>query len=204
MAIEPIGVIQDLLAGQGAPASQLHRIAALHSLFERSPQCLAVAMVGSYAQGSGDRISDLDLAAFVEQGGARAFINEAHGVLSGSDLLNDYFGEHVGRGFFHKYVYLDFSSCELHAFEVPTTFKLRRPFLAVWDPGDFLERLVVEGAPPRHEDFDAYQHGDDGLIWELVDCIKWLKRGRHQLTKDYLRKLVALLDRPARDESPGA
>jgi hypothetical protein len=35
-----------------------------------------------------------------------------------------------------------------------------------------------------------YPHGDDGLIWELVDCIKWLSRGRRPLAKDYLVKLA--------------
>ncbi len=107
----------------------------------------------------------------------------------------------IYKGYFRKYVYLDFSSCEIHAFGVPTTFKLRRPFVAVWDPGDFLSGLVTDEPPPRHEEFDAYPRGDAGLIWELVDCIKWIRRGRHQLTKDYLRKLVAALDR---QESPGA
>jgi hypothetical protein len=54
---------------------------------------------------------------------------------------------------------------------------------------------VTDGPPPPHETFEAYPHGDAGLIWELVDCIKGLKRGRVQLTKDYLRKLADRLDR---------
>jgi hypothetical protein len=51
----------------------------------------------------------------------------------------------------------------------------------------------VEGLAPTHEDFEPYPHGDDGLIWELVDCIKWIKRGRVELAKSYLRKLGAKL-----------
>jgi hypothetical protein len=27
------------------------------------------------------------------------------------------------------------------------------------------------------------------LIWELVDCVKWIKQGRVELAKNYLRKL---------------
>jgi len=57
-----------------------------------------------------------------------------------------------------------------------------------------LQSLVVAEPPPRHEDFTPYPHGDVGLVWELYDCIKWLLRGRHQLAKDYLRKLVAAMD----------
>jgi len=102
-----------------------------------------------------------------------------------------YSGTHGSRGSFRKYVYLDFASCELHAFDLPTDFKLRRPYIAVWDPRNLLETCVVEGEAPGQEEFDAYQHGDEGLVWELVDCIKWLRRGRVTLTKDYLRRLVA-------------
>ncbi|MBA3253746.1 MAG: hypothetical protein H0T67_05735 [Burkholderiaceae bacterium] len=58
------------------------------------------------------------------------------------------------------------------------------------DPSDFLGTLEVEEPPPRHEDFEAYQHGDAGLMWELFDCIKWIKRGRMELAKNYLQKLV--------------
>ena len=50
--------------------------------------------------------------------------------------------------------------------------------------------LEVEEAPPRYEDFEAYQHGDAGLMWELFDCIKWTKRERMEFAKNYPQKLV--------------
>lgn len=90
-------------------------------------------------------------------------------------------------------MYLDFASCELHAFELPTEFVLRRPCIVLWDPQYRVNALIGAGEPVRHEDFEPYPHGDTGLIWELVDCIKWLRRGRVDLAKDYLRKLVARL-----------
>jgi hypothetical protein len=52
---------------------------------------------------------------------------------------------------------------------------------------------VVEGEPIRHEDFAAYEYGDEGLIWELVDCIQWLSRGRNELAKQHLAKLAAAI-----------
>jgi hypothetical protein len=150
-------------------------------------------LVGSFAHGTGDRISDLDLAAFVEDGREVEFMAQAHEFLGGSDLLNVYGQDRPGQVAFRKYVYLDFSSCEFHAFSRLTAFKLRPPFLAVWNPHDFLETLVVNEEPPRHESFVPYPHGDDGLIWELVDCIKWLNRGRQPLAKSYLIRLANAL-----------
>lgn len=197
MATESLAALQARLTAQGAAASHWPRLSALRALCERAPECKALALVGSFAQGTGDRISDLDLAAFVAEGGEGAFLQRAHVLLAQDDVLNDYGQVRAGQVAFRKYVYLDFSSCEFHAFSEAASFRLRRPFVPVWDPAGFLDTRVVDEPPPAHETFDAYPHGDDGLIWELVDCIKWLHRGRTTLAKDYLRKLARALDASA-------
>lgn len=170
------------------------RLLALRSLCERSSECVALALVGSFAGQSGDRISDLDLAAFVSPGTEAAFLQRAHELLAADELLSEYGKVHPGRVALRKYVYLDFTSCEFHAFSLHTPFRLRRPFIPVWDPAEFLATLVVDEPAPLHETFEAYQNGDEGLIWELIGCVKWMRRGRKQLAKDYLRKLVRAID----------
>jgi hypothetical protein len=182
------------LVTQGAAPSHLPRLAKLRALCEQSSECLALALVGSFAQGKGDRLSDLDLAAFVIDGHESEFLKKAQAILDEEPVLHHYGMVYTGEVAFQKYVYLDASSCEFHAFNEHADFKLRQPFLAVWNPVGHLETIVVQEPPPRHEDFTPYPHGDDGLIWELYDCIKWLRRGRTGLAKDYLRKLVAALD----------
>lgn len=148
-------------------------------------------LVGSYARGNADRLSDLDLVAIAEHGKSPAVLNAAHEVLAGSNVLNEFTGKHPSGGVFWKIVYFDFSSVEFHVFEPGTPFKLKRPYLPVWDPGSLLPAYVVDGEPIRHSDFAAYEYGDEGLIWELVDCIKWLSRGRSELAKHHLEKVVA-------------
>ncbi|MBT9504928.1 MAG: hypothetical protein IV092_27065 [Burkholderiaceae bacterium] len=140
--------------------------------------------------------------ALFNEGVADSYLIEANEILCSEERLYSYSGSLGAGGGFCKYVFLDFSSCELYALNVPTSLKLRRPYLRIWDPVDLLLTLEAEGPPPRQEDFEAYQHGDDGLLWELFDCIKWLKRGRTELTKSYLRKLVARL--PPADSKEGA
>lgn len=191
MSARSVDDLQATLASQGAPPSQLLRITGLRTLFETDPNCVAAALVGSFAQGRGDRISDLDLVAFTTHGKAHALIELAHIVLAREEILDHYQGDRGSEARFGKYVFLDCTSCELYAFNVPTKFRLREPYIPVWDPSGFLASCRVEGPPPRHEEFEAYQHGDEGLIWELFDCIKWLKRGRLELAKGYLLKLVA-------------
>jgi hypothetical protein len=185
-------VLQTLQAQQ-APASHLVRIQALMALAARSPACVGLVLVGSYAKGTGDRVSDLDLVAFVREGAAQEFLRSADAVLDNGEVLHSYGGDQGARGAFRKLVYLDFASCELHAFNLPTDFVLRRPYIVLWDPQNCVAGLVGAGDPIRHEDFEPYPHGDDGLIWELVDCIKWLRRGRVELARNYLRKLAARL-----------
>lgn len=188
MAIDPL---LELLAPQSAPASHLHRLQQLWQHCRDSPNCKAMCLVGSYAKGAGKQISDLDLFAFTDRGQAASFLAGAHRLLAAEPLLDDYAaGVESGNGWFRKYVFLDFSSVELYVTEIPTRFRLKRPYLPVWDPTGYLQQVVVEGEPPRHEEFEPYPHGDAGLIWELVDCIKWLKRGRVSLAKDYLRRLT--------------
>jgi hypothetical protein len=186
--------LNSILVAQGAAASHLSRIALLRDFAERSPNCVALALVGSFAQKCGDRISDLDLCAFVTPGAEEQVVQEVHAILQSTDILNVY-GQSSPRHFaFKKYVFLDFSSCEFYAFSTETEFKLRRPFISIWDPTDHLLSLVVDQPPPRHETFEPYQHGNEGLVWELVDCIKWLCRGRTELATRYLIRLGRALE----------
>lgn len=189
MSSESIESLQGLLREQAAAPSHLERLAQLRALFEADAACVAAVLVGSFAKGSGNRLSDLALVAFTTRGDAQGLVERADRVLATQDLLNRYGGHHGTSGCFRKYVYLDFSSCELHAADVDAPFKLFRPYLSVWDPSGYLARREVAGLAPKHEDFEPYPDGDDGLIWELVDCVKWIKQGRVELAKNYLRKL---------------
>lgn len=191
----PLTELQAVLRAQGAPESHLARLGDLVALAQREPRLQAMFLVGSYAKGSGDRVSDLDLVVIAAPGQADAVLQAAHDLLDGKDVLDRFCGSHPGGGSFWKLVYLDFSSVELHVFEPPTTFGLRRPYLPLWDPHDVVGSYVVEGDPVRHQDFSAYEYGDRGLIWELLDCIKWLSRGHTELAKNHLRKVVARMDR---------
>lgn len=183
------------LQAQGAPASHLARLRGLLALAAEGPDLQALFLVGSYARGTGDRLSDLDLVAIAAPGRQAAVLAAAHELLARSEVLNQFCGQHAAGGAFCKLVYLDFCSVEFHVFEPGTLFRLKRPYLSLWDPGNLLPALVVDGEPIRHEDFAAYEYGDAGLIWELVDCIKWLSRGRHELARHHLKKLVAEMAR---------
>jgi predicted nucleotidyltransferase len=189
------------LQEQAAPPSHAARLQQLVGIAQQQHPAVAIALVGSYAKGTGDRVSDLDLVVIARDSQTDAVLENAFKVLNQGDVLNFFSGSHKTAGAFHKFVYLDFSSVELHVFPQSCSFRLKNPFLTVWDPDHLLPAYVTAGDPIRHEDFPAYEYGDAGLIWELVDCIKWLSRGNHPLAKQYLRKLGAELESKA--ESAG-
>jgi predicted nucleotidyltransferase len=193
--MSPSDFVISKLREQRAPESHLARLINLVALAESDPRVLAIFLVGSYAKGIGDRISDLDLVAIASSGESDCVLEAAHEVLSRAEVLNRFHGTHAAGGAFWKLVYLDFSSVVFHVFEPNTEFKLKRPYLSVWDPTNLLQSYVVDGEPGRHEDFPGYQYGDEGLIWELVDCIKWLSRGRNELAKNHLRKIAAEMEK---------
>lgn len=189
--MSPSNALLSKLREQRAPESHLTRLTELVSLAEREPSLLAMFLVGSYAKGVGDRVSDLDLVAIASPGHVESVLQAAHNLLSRSEVLNQFTGTHPTGGSFWKLVYLDFSSVEFHVFESDTAFRLKRHYVSVWDPTDLMLSYVADNEPIRHENFAAYEYGDEGLIWELVDCIKWLSRGRNELAKAHIKKLAA-------------
>jgi predicted nucleotidyltransferase len=192
-----LGLVLQRLDEQAAPLSHTERLQRLVGMAQQHHPSAAIALVGSYAKGTGDRVSDLDLVVIAEETKADDVLSKAHDALHDDTVLNCFSGRHKSAGAFHKLVYLDFSSVELHVFPRSSSFRLKNPFLSVWDPQLLLPAYVTSGDPVRHEDFPAYEFGDDGLIWELVDCIKWLSRGNLPLAKQYLRKLGAELEHNA-------
>jgi predicted nucleotidyltransferase len=184
-------VLLSTLREQCGPESHLSRSTNLVSLAEADPSLLAFFLVGSYAKGIGDRISDLDLVAIASAGHGESVLQSAHVLLSRSEILNQFTGTHPAGGSFWKLVYLDFASVEFHVFEPGTAFRLKGPYLSAWDPTNLLTSLVAEGEPVRQADYAAYEYRDEGLIWDLVDCIKWPSRSHNELAKGHIRKLAA-------------
>lgn len=194
----PLQAVLQELKAQSAPASHLQRLERLVQLAEREAALQALVLVGSYAKQTGNRVSDLDLVALVADGMEAQVLASADATLNEPDVLNSFGGRHRTSGVFRKYVYLDFSSVEFHVFGASSGFRLYRPYLTLWDPSKQLARYEVDGQPIQHEDFEPYEYGDEGLVWELVDCIKWLVRGRTELSKRYLVKLGRKLDEGAK------
>ncbi len=76
--MSPSNAILATLREQCAPESHLTRLTDLVSLAEADSSLLALFLVGSYANGVGDRVSDLDLVAIASSGHGESVLQAAH------------------------------------------------------------------------------------------------------------------------------
>lgn len=82
------------------------------------------------------------------------------------------------------------TSAEIHCLDLEEPFMLSKPYKVLFDKSDIVTSRLTDAPAPKHKDFPAYTSGDQGLIWELFDCIKWLSRDDTTLAKDYIKKLA--------------
>ncbi|WP_425667711.1 nucleotidyltransferase domain-containing protein (plasmid) [Vibrio tubiashii] len=162
-----------------------------YSAFHSENDAVAAVLLGSLAAGKGDRVSDADILVFTKNN----FHQSCEACFSAFERDKDIFylleGFHNENAYFKKYIFNDLTSAEIHCLDVNEPLSLSKPFKVLFDKNGLIEQRVTDEPAPKHADFPAYTNGDEGITWELFDCIKWMSRGDHELAKHHLKKLVA-------------
>ena len=118
----------------------------------------ASVIVGSFAKGHPDRISDIDLITFVDDGnGSKAF-----DFIKNEEpfkVVNKYQDKHGDNFYYKKTIFENFVSAEIHVSEKSSPFKLKKPYITLFDQDNFLTSITEEGEAPKHEDFPALTSG---------------------------------------------
>lgn len=157
--------------------------------FSSQENVVAAVLLGSLAGGTGDRVSDADILMFTRDGFHKTAETCFANFESGKDIFYNLDGYHNDNAYFKKYIFTDLTSAEIHCLDVGEPFSISKPFIILFDKTGIVESRLTDDPAPKHEDFPVYTNGDQGLIWELFDCIKWISRDNHELAKSYLRKL---------------
>jgi predicted nucleotidyltransferase len=165
----------------------LDRIA--HALQE-DQACLGAAVAGSLAAGTADRLSDIDLVVFCAAGTSGALLAKLRSVAETQEVLFKLCGTHDGASPYEKTILFNLCSYEFHMIEPGTMFTLKAPYLEVVNREGLLESRFSSAKPPTHEEQAPYLSGDDGLAWELFNCIKWLRRGQSEQARRYITRLA--------------
>ncbi|MBE4366202.1 hypothetical protein HJ032_13260 [Vibrio parahaemolyticus] len=161
-----------------------------YNAFVNEENVIAAVLLGSLSSGKGDRVSDADVVVFTKNN----FHKNAEPCFAQFEADREIFyrleGDHNEMAHFKKYIFNDLTSAEIHCLDLSEPFKLSKPFIILFDKDEFINELATNESAPKHEDFPVYTIGDQGLIWELFDCIKWLSRDNNELAKSYLKKLA--------------
>ncbi len=149
----------------------------------------AAVIVGSFAKGKPDRVSDIDLVVIVDdKNGKKSF-----DIIDSKKCFQEvysYKGEDSGKFYFKKMIFENFVSAEIHICEKSSEFRLKRPYITLFDHDNFLNSITENGEAPKHEDFPALSTGGDEMGWALLDLLKWSIRGNKKLTKLHLLKIA--------------
>ncbi|KJZ20838.1 nucleotidyltransferase domain-containing protein [Loktanella sp. S4079] len=164
-------------------------VTSAYEAFASAPDVRAIVLVGSLVSGKGDRVSDADVVVFTCNDYHRNSVDGYKRFEAGKEIIYCLQSDGNGPTRFRKYLFGDLTSAEIHCMDLSAPLRLSKPFQILIDKDDLVSKRTTDAPPIKHEDFPVYENGDEGLIWELVDCIKWLSRGNTDLAKGYLRRL---------------
>tara|TARA_Y100001956_G_scaffold77901_1_gene88926 strand:- start:1200 stop:1766 length:567 start_codon:yes stop_codon:yes gene_type:complete len=163
--------------------------------FQPQEDVIAAVLLGSLAGGRGDRVSDADIIVFTKNNFHTTDAQSCYEQFEyGKEIFYKLAGFHNDNACFKKYIFTDLTSAEIHCVDLAEEFSISKPFIVLFDKSNIVEGRLTDEPAPKHENFPVYTNGDEGLIWELFDCIKWASRDNHQLVKSYIKKLAHKLD----------
>lgn len=186
MALADLDAFDDLARQRGL----LRR---LQAVLLADGRCLGAAVGGSLASGQADHLSDVDLVVYCTQGSARCLLSTLSQSAADRSVTYRLDGQHDPSSVYEKVILEDWSSYEIHVIEPSTRMRLRKPYVEVIDRGSYLATRVSNDKPIGRETLRPYDAGDAGLIWELFNCIKWLRRGHSRPASEYLQSLGSAL-----------
>ena len=161
----------------------------LQSALSEDTRCLGAAVGGSLAESRGDRMSDVDLLVYCEGGAAREILRKLSEVAADKPVVHRLNGQHDASSVYEKVILDDWSSYELHVVEPSTRMRLAPPYLEVINRRDYLATRVDSEKQIGRSTVKPLSSGEEGLMWELFNCMKWLRRGELDFSTKYLQSL---------------
>lgn len=186
------------LEDQPQLSRQYELLQRLQRALSQDVRCLGAAVGGSLAEGRGDRMSDVDLLVYCEAGAAGGVLQGLSEVAADRPVVYRLTGRHDASSVYEKVILDDWSSYELHVVEPSTRMRLAPPYLELLDRSNYLACRVDGRKPIGRDTVRPLSSGEDGLVWELFNCIKWLRRGEVDFAARYLQTLGSALAQRAR------
>jgi len=182
------------------PLKQAALLERLQAVLELHEACLGAAVGGSLAAGTADSMSDVDLIVYCSAGKASTVLNDLSRVAETCPAVHRLNGRHDAHSVFEKVILEDWSSYEIHVIEPSTRMRLKSPYLEILNRDGYLSSRLSEDKPIGRATLVPYVNQDEGLVWELFCCMKWLRRNEVDFAKAYLSRLGLALQTRREDE----
>lgn len=180
-------------------AIQIALLTRIASALRSSPDCMGAAIVGSFAKGSADRLSDIDLVAFCAQGAGHSLFQTIRQQVASSNALFTFDGARDPDSPYQKLIFNDFTSVEFHIISPGIELTLEQPFVEIVNRNACIEARTSSRLAPTEHDMTVFYDGGRFLAWELFTCLKWLWRGDFKTARRYLIKLGKAIEASERD-----
>lgn len=177
------------LQDQPQLSRQYELLQRLQRALSEDARCLGAAVGGSLAESRGDRLSDVDLLVYCEEGAAGDILQNLSDVAADRPVVHRLTGKHDSSSVYEKVILDDWSSYELHVVEPSTRMRLAPPYLEVLNRNDHLTSRVDTQKQIGRSTVKPLSSGEEGLVWELFNCMKWLRRGESDFATQYLQAL---------------
>jgi predicted nucleotidyltransferase len=161
----------------------------LQSTLLSEPDCLGAVVVGSVAEDRADHMSDVDFIVYCEPHATAQLFTTLSEVAADRPVVHRLQGRHDPSSPFERVILEDWSSYEIHVVAPSTRMRLRPPYVELINRRSYLETRLSEDKPIGRPNAKPYVNGDAGLVWELFNCVKWLRRGEIDFTAQYLQRL---------------
>ncbi|MDO8284638.1 MAG: nucleotidyltransferase domain-containing protein [Rhodoferax sp.] len=181
---------------------QLALLQRITVIIQDSPACIGAVLLGSFAKGIADRVSDLDLVIFCNDDTGNDVLASIRAQIPAAEVFNEFNGSHGPGSPFVELILYDFTSIEIHAIAPATKFAVRRPFVEIVNRERCLESRLSEKPAPSRDVLVPYRHGPQWLSLELFNCMKWLSRGQTEEAKQYLVRLGKAIEESDVNGSP--
>ncbi len=179
---------------------QMTLLRRLLPVLKESSVCLGAVLLGSFAKGLADRVSDLDLVLFCREGTGPELLASVAALIPAEEIFSTFQGSHEGVGSpFTELILYNFTSIEIHTIAPGTKFTVKKPFVELHNIENCLEARLSQSSAPTRDVLVPYRHGPNWLPWELFNCLKWLSRGDVETAKKYLVRLgkaIEAADKP--------
>ncbi|WP_345816660.1 nucleotidyltransferase domain-containing protein (plasmid) [Paraburkholderia sp. PREW-6R] len=172
--------------GNPSTTRQIALLERISAALDASSDCTAAAVVGSFAKGTADRVSDIDLVVFCADGAGNVLLHLIEQQITPSEIFLEFGGVHDPKSPYKKLIFEDLTSVEFHVIAPDTELIIEQPFVEIVNHDHYLESRMSSNIAPTEHDMTAYRYGDRLLAWELFTCLKWLWRGDFKAVKRYL------------------